>query len=88
MGGGGFGGGGEVQKNDSRKGKLNEKKIHAHQLTLILMLRPKKKSYNEFDNEVNSCSSKIPHHPHNFSNGPSPNLWCGQYNLRFPLPLT
>ena len=30
------------------------KKIHAHQLTLMLMLRPKKNSYKEFDNEVNS----------------------------------
>ena len=31
---GGGGGGGEVQKKNSRKGKLNEKKIHARQLTL------------------------------------------------------
>ena len=35
------------------------------------MLRPKKNSYEEFDNEKNSCGSKIPHHPHNFSNSPS-----------------
>ena len=34
------------------------------------MLWPKKNSYKEFDNEKNSCGSKIPH-PHNFSNGPS-----------------
>ena len=34
MGGGGGGGGGEVQKKYSRKGKLNEKKIHARQLIL------------------------------------------------------
>ena len=27
-------GAGEVQKRYSRKGRLNEKKIHAHQLTL------------------------------------------------------
>ena len=47
------GGGGEVQKKYLRKGKLNEKKIHARQLTLkkysyhVL----KKNSYMEFDNE-------------------------------------
>ena len=38
------------------------------------MLWPKKNSLNEFDNERNSCGSKIPLHPpppHNFSNGPS-----------------
>ena len=37
------------------------------------MLRPKKNSYKEFDDEKNSCSSKIPLSPppHNFSNGPS-----------------
>ena len=29
-----MGGAGEVQKKYSRKGKLNEEKIHAHQLTL------------------------------------------------------
>ena len=34
------------------------------------MLWPKKYSYEEFDNEKNSCGSKIPH-SHNFSNGPS-----------------
>ena len=27
------------------------------------MLRPKKNSYKEFDNEKNSCGSKIPHPP-------------------------
>ena len=32
--GGWGGGGGEVQKKYSRKGKLNEKKIHARQLIL------------------------------------------------------
>ena len=31
---GGWGGTGEVQKKYSRKGKLNEKKFHARQLTL------------------------------------------------------
>ena len=35
------------------------------------MLRPKKISYKELDDEKNSCCSKIPHSPHNFSNGPS-----------------
>ena len=35
------------------------------------MLWPKKNSYKEFDNEKkNSCGSKIPHPPHDFSNGP------------------
>ena len=34
------------------------------------MLRPKKNSYKEFDNE-NPCGSKIPHSPYNFSNSPS-----------------
>ena len=32
-------------------------------------INPKKYSYKEFDNEKNSCGSKIPP-PHNFSNGP------------------
>ena len=32
------------------------------------MLRPKKNSYEEFNNEKNSCGSKIPQPPHNFSN--------------------
>ena len=36
------------------------------------MLWPKKNSYKEFDDEKNSCGSKIPlPPPHNFSNGPS-----------------
>ena len=35
------------------------------------MLWPKKNSYKEFDNEKNSCGSKIPPPPHNFSNGHS-----------------
>ena len=35
------------------------------------MLWPKNNSYKEFDKEKNSCDSKIPHPPHNFSNGPS-----------------
>ena len=37
------------------------------------MLWPKNDSYKEFDNEKNSCGSKIPipFPPHNFSKGPS-----------------
>ena len=35
------------------------------------MQGPEKNSYQEFDNEKNSCGSKIPHLHHNFSNGPS-----------------
>ena len=35
------------------------------------MQGPEKNSYKEFDNEKNSCGSKIPLPPHNFSNGPS-----------------
>ena len=35
------------------------------------MLWPKKDSYKEFDNEKNSCGSKIPHPHNNFPNGPS-----------------
>ena len=36
------------------------------------MQRPKKDSHKENALEKNSCTSKIPHPPHNFSNGPSP----------------
>ena len=32
------------------------------------MLRPKKNSYKEFDNEKKFLRSNIPHPPHNFSN--------------------
>ena len=35
------------------------------------MLRPKKNSYEKFDDEKKTRGSKIPHSPHNFSNGPS-----------------
>ena len=46
------GGGGEVSKKYSRKGKLNEKKIHTRQLTIKKHLcYGLKKSYKEFDNE-------------------------------------
>ena len=52
---------GKYKKKYSRKGKLNEKKIHARQLILkIFMLWPKKNSYKEFDDEKNFCGSKIP----------------------------
>ena len=66
----------EVPKKYSRKGKLNGKKsCTAINPKIIFMLRPKKSSYKEFDDEKNSCGSKIPHPPppppHNFSDGPS-----------------
>ena len=35
------------------------------------MLWPKTHSYKEFDNEKNSCGSKIPFPPNHFSNVPS-----------------
>ena len=35
------------------------------------MQRPKKDSHKGNVFEKNSCASKIPHPPHNFSNGPS-----------------
>ena len=50
--GGGGGRGVRSLKNNSLKGKLNEKKILARQLILkIFILRPKKNSYKEFDDE-------------------------------------
>ena len=49
--------------------------MHANWPQKIFMLRSKKISFKEFDNEKNSCGSKIPNPPpappHNFSNGPS-----------------
>ena len=42
---------------------INHKKYSCYAL--------KENSYKEFDNEKNSCRTKIPHPPHNFSNGPS-----------------
>ena len=68
------GGGGEVQKKYLRKGKLNEKKIHARQLTLkkySYHVQKKKNSYMEFDNENKFLRPETPHPHHNFSNGPS-----------------
>ena len=41
------------------------------------MQGPEKNSYKEFDNKKNSCGSKIPLPPHNFSNGPSLSLELG-----------
>ena len=67
--GGGGGGMGEVQKKYSCKGKLNEKNsctpINPKNYSRYDL---KKNSYEEFDDEKNSCGSKIPHLPHNFSN--------------------
>ena len=69
----GGGGAGEVQKKYSRKGKLNEKKIHARQFILkkIFMLWPKKNSYKEFDNKkkIPAARKFLSPTPHNFSNG-------------------
>ena len=53
------------------------------------MQRPKKNSYNEFDNEKNFWGSKNPPPPppHNFSNGPSLNRQdpCTSCLLEFTL---
>ena len=66
MGGGGARAG-EVQKNIFVQGKIKWKKIHARQLNLkIFMLRPKKNSYKEFDNEkriLRLKNSPPPPHP-------------------------
>ena len=65
---GGGGGAGEVQKKNSRKGNLNEKKFFK-----IFMLWRKKNSYKEFDNEKTflRLENSPPLSPYNFSNGPS-----------------
>ena len=54
-----WGGGGEVEKKYSRKGKLNEKKNSSMPINpkKIFMLWPKKDSYKEFYDEKNSCGS-------------------------------
>ena len=65
--------GAKYKKKYSLRGKLNEKK------NSCTPINPKKyscyglkNSYKEFDNEKkNSCGSKAPPPPHNFSNGPS-----------------
>ena len=62
-------------KKYSHKGKLKEKNactpINPKKYLFYVL---KKNSYKEFDNDKNSCGSKIPPPPHNFSNGPSLNL--------------
>ena len=66
-----MGAGGEVQKKYSPKGKLNEKNS-------CTPINPKKYSCYSLKKihtrnlitKKNSCGSKIPHSPHNFSNGP------------------
>ena len=73
-GGGGRGGGGELQKKYSRKGQLNEKKsctpINPKKYSCH---GQKKKSYKEFDNEkkITAARKSPTSTPHNFSNGPS-----------------
>ena len=49
-----------------------EKKSHARQLTLknICFKSPKKIDARKMLTLKNSCGAKIPHPPHNFSNGP------------------
>ena len=59
-----WGGGGEVQKKDSRKGKLNEKNSCGP-------IKTKKYSYMEFDSEKQFLRLENAPPPHNFSNGPS-----------------
>ena len=67
-----MGGAGEVQKKNSRKGKLNEKNS-------CTPINPKKHSCyglkkihtGNLITKKNSCGSKIPLPPHNLSNGPS-----------------
>ena len=46
------------------------------------MLRPKKNSYKEFDNEKKFLRLKNSAPPHNFSNGPSPIF---PYSSIFPI---
>ena len=62
-----------VQKKYSRKGKLNEKKNHARQLTLnIFMLWPKKiRTGNLITKKKFLRLENSPPPSHNFSNGPS-----------------
>ena len=67
-----WGGAGEVQKKYSRKAKLNEKNL----CTLINSKKYscyalKKIHTRNLITKKNSCGSKIPLPPHNFSNGPS-----------------
>ena len=56
------------------------------------MLRPKKNSYKEFDNEKKFLRLKnSPPPPHNFSNGPSLNrteTFATQASFPVPLPIS
>ena len=56
-------GAGEVQKKYSRKGKLNEKNSCTPINPKKYSCHGLKKSCKEFDNEKNSCGSKIPLSP-------------------------
>ena len=61
-------------KKYSRKGKLNEKKIHERQLTLKnIHAMAYKNSNKEFDKKKIPAARKLPPPPppHTFSNGPS-----------------
>ena len=62
-----------TKKKISRKGKLNEKKILARQLTLkkYSCYGPKKIHTRNLITKKNFCGSKIPLPPNKFSNGPS-----------------
>ena len=70
-GGGGEGGRAKYKKNIRAK-ENKMKKIHARQLTLKkFMLTPKNIHTRNLITTKNSCCSKIPYPPRNFSNGPS-----------------
>ena len=60
--------GGKVHKKYSRKGKLNEKKIHARQLILKIIhaMALKKIHTRNLMTKKNSCSLKIPLPPITF----------------------
>ena len=81
-----MGGAGKVQKKNSRKGKLNEKNS-------CKPINPKKYSCyglkkihtRNLITKKNSCGSKIPLPPHNFSNGPSLNACSVRHAVLFPL---
>ena len=67
------GGGGRSTKKKIAQGEIKWKKILARQLTLknIHAMAYKKIHTRNLITKKNSCSSKIPLPPHNFSNGPS-----------------
>ena len=71
-GGGGSGGAGEVPKKNSRKGRFNLKKfLHANYPKKYSCKGLKKIHTRNLITKKNSCGSKIPLPPNNFSNGPS-----------------